>query len=141
MKKAVSSRKRRTKTSKNQEVKAESMKILRTVGDNEAFYFFEDLGRPTGKSARNLPDFLDKVKSVKLESLIFHLQRNDFQNWIEKILGDSKLVRRLEGISSSNKDEIRMRLCSAVEDRIKELKESYITLVVGENAPVLLRSH
>ena len=56
-----------------------SVKILRTVDDQEAFYFYEAFGKPTGKAARNLSDFLDIVKSVKTESLMFHLQRGDFR--------------------------------------------------------------
>lgn len=99
-----------------------SVKILRTVGDREAFYFYEAFGKPTGNTARNLSDFLDIVKSVKTESLTFHLQRGDFQNWFEKILDDSELVAKLGKIASSNSSDIRLNIQNTVENRIKELR-------------------
>jgi hypothetical protein len=69
---------------------------------------------------------------------MFHLQRGDFQNWIEKILGDSKLAEELGTISSSNSDDTRMSIYKAVEDRIKELRESSVPVLVEENSTVLL---
>ena len=141
MKKTMPQKNKRTRESNNLEVNVETVKILRTVGDNEAFNFYEAVGKPTGETARNLTDFLEKVKSVKLESLVFHLQRNDFQNWIEKTLGDSKLARKLGMISSSNRDDIRMNIHRTVENRIKELRESSCALLVAENSTVLLPSH
>jgi predicted lactoylglutathione lyase len=141
MKKTMPQKNKRTRKSNNLEVNAETVKILRTVGDNEAFNFYEAIGKPTGETARNLTDFLEKVKSVKLESLVFHLQRNDFQNWIEKTLGDSKLAGKLRMISSSNRDDVRMNIHRTVENRIKELRESSCALLVAENSTVLLPSH
>jgi predicted lactoylglutathione lyase len=141
MKKTMPQKNKRTRESHNLEVNVETVKILRTVGDNEAFNFYEAVGKPTGETARNLTDFLEKVKSVKLESLVFHLQRNDFQNWIEKTLGDSKLAGKLGMISSSNRDDVRMNIHRTVENRIKELRESSCALLVAENSTVLLPSH
>jgi predicted lactoylglutathione lyase len=141
MKKTMPQKNKRARESNNLEVNVETVTILRTVGDNEAFNFYEALGKPTGETARNLTDFLEKVKSVKLESLVFHLQRNDFQNWIEKTLGDSKLAGKLKMISSSNRDDVRMNIHRTVENRIKELRESSCALLVAENSTVLLPSH
>jgi hypothetical protein len=78
------------------------------------------------------------VKSVKSESLIFHLQRRDFQTWIEKILGDSKLAGELGKISSSNCDEVRMNIYKTVENRIKQLRELSVSILVGENQAIQL---
>jgi len=121
----------------NPEVNAEAVAILRTVKDQEAFYFYEDVGKPTGEFARNLSDFLDKVRSAKSESLVFHIQRNDFQSWVQKILGDKKLAQKLERMSPSNSNEIRTCICRAVENRIKELKETSTTILVGDNSALL----
>lgn len=143
MKKTLSSRnekKTRSKKGQNSGVDIEDAKILRTVKDQEAFYFYEAVGKPTGEIARNLSDFLDKVKSVKSESLTFHLQRGDFQNWIEKILGDSKLAGKLERISPSNGDDIRMSIYRTVEKRIKELKEASVEIHVDDSLAVLVPS-
>jgi len=125
--------KRKTRKSRGLEVNTEAIKILRMVKDEEAFYFYEDTGKPSGESAKSLSDFLEKIKTVKLESLQFHLQRKDFQNWIEKTLGDSKLARKIEGISPSNDEALRTKIQSNIESRLKELKEVSIPLLVNEN--------
>jgi hypothetical protein len=126
----------KTQKSRELEVSKEAMKILRTVRDGEAFYFYENIGKPTGESAKSLSDFLERIKSVKLESLLFHLQRKDFQNWIIKTLGDSKLSKEIGKIPPSNSENIRTKMHLAVERRIKELNKGSITLLVNENLAV-----
>ena len=131
-------KKSKGRNKQNLGVRIEAVQVLRTVGDHEAFYFYEAVGKPTGEVARNLSDFVDRVKSVKSESLMFHLQRKDFQNWVEKILGDSKLAEELARISPSNGDDIRAKINETVENRVRELKESSAQISVNENAVVLL---
>jgi len=122
--------------SKQLEVIASAVKVLRTVGSQEAFYFYEAIGKPTGETARNLNEFLDKVKTTKAESVRFHLQRKDFQNWVEKILGDAKLARELGRISKSNAGDARVTIAETVESRIKQLKDSTIAagLMAADNS-------
>lgn len=140
MKKTMEPTKKRTRKGTKQKPKAdvEAAKILRTVGDREAFYFYEAIGKPTGERARSLPDFVGRIKSVKTESLLFHIQRRDFGNWIGKTLGDCKLARELEEISSSNNDDVRMDICKTVENRIKELSETSPTILADQNSAVLM---
>jgi hypothetical protein len=143
MRKATSSKssgRRKGRNSQRLRVDAEAVNILRTVRDQEAFYFYEAVGKPTGEIAKSLFDFLEKVKSVKSESVMFHLEREDFQNWVEKTLGDSKLAGELGGIIASNSDDVRTSICKTVENRIKELRESCATQLVDENAALLLPS-
>jgi hypothetical protein len=141
MKKSVPSKGRKTtkgRSRRNLLVQSDAMKVMRTLGDNEAFYFYEDIGKPTGEVARSLPDFLDKVDSVKAESLVFHLQRSDFQNWVEKVLGDSKLAEELKNISLSDGDDVRSKIHETVENRMRELRESSVEVAVEENSTVVL---
>ena len=142
MKRAMSSKNKRRKGRDVQELEvgAEAVKVLRTVGDHEAFYFYEAVGKPAGETARSLNDFLGKVRSVKSESLTFHLQRGDFQSWVEKILGDSKLARELGRISPSSSDDVRLRICETVENRIRELGGPSTAILVDENPAVVLPS-
>jgi len=133
-------KKRKIQKSRGLEVNAEAIRILRTVRDEEAFYFYEAIGKPTGESARSLSDFLEKIKSVKLESLLFHLQRKDFQNWINKILGDSKLAQKMDGIPPSYGDDLKIKIHATVENRIKELKGAPLTLLVSEDLAVVASS-
>jgi predicted adenine nucleotide alpha hydrolase (AANH) superfamily ATPase len=130
-------KKRKPQKSSGLEVNAEAIRILRTVKDEEAFYFYEAIGKPTGESARSLSDFLEKIKSVKLESLLFHLQRKDFQTWINKILGDSKLARKIGRILPSYDEKLRTKIQAAVESRIRELGETPLTLLVSEDLAVV----
>jgi len=121
----------------NLEVDAEAVRAVRTVGNQEAFYFYEGIGKPTGEIARSLFDFLDKVKIVKSESLVFHLQRKDFQNWVERTIGDKKLAEKLGRISSSKHDNVRMSICNTVENRIKELGKSSLAISIADNTTVV----
>jgi hypothetical protein len=143
-KKRLYSNNKTAKHSNNQnlEVNADAVNVLRTVRDQEAFYFYEAIGKPTGETAKNLNDFLNKVKTVKAESLKFHLQRKDFQNWVAKILGDAKLARELGRIPESNADDARMIIAETVENRIKKLKDSSIAagLIVADNSVVVSAS-
>lgn len=111
----------------------DATRILRTVSEGEAFYFYEDLGKPIGEKAQSLHEFLEKIKHVKLESLLFHLQRKDFQKWIENIFGDSKLAKRIGRIRPSCKEDLRIKIQSIIENRLKELSETPSTLSVSEN--------
>jgi hypothetical protein len=126
-------KKRKAQKSPGLKVNTEAIRILRTVSDEEAFYFYEAVGKPTSESARSLSEFLEKTKTVKLESLLFHLQRKDFENWIKKTLGDSKLARKIEKISPSNDEALRTKIQSNIESRLKELKQASIPLLVNEN--------
>lgn len=121
----------------NLEVDAESARALRTVKDQEVFYFYEAVGKPTGEIARSLPDFLNKVKIVKSESLVFHLQRKDFQNWVANTLGDSKLAEKLGRISPSDDENVRMNVCRTVDNRIEELRESSLAISIQDNRTVV----
>jgi hypothetical protein len=126
--------KRVARETKRQDLEADggAVRALRALGDQEAFYFYEAVGKPTGELARNLSDFLDRIKVVKSESLVFHLQRGDFQNWVESTLGDSKLGKQLAKISSSDDDSARMKVCKTVEGRIEELRESCLAVSIED---------
>lgn len=130
-------KKRITAKRRGLEVNTGAIKILKTVGNEESFHFYEAVGKPIGENALGLPDFLEKIKSVKLESLQFHLQRKDFQNWIKKTLGDPKLARRIGRIRPLNNDDLRIKMCTTIENRIKELRGPSITLLVNEDLAVV----
>ncbi len=134
-------RKARNSKRQNAESNTQSEKVLRTVADQEAFYFYEGVGKPIGENAKNLNDFLKKVQTVKAESLTFHFQRKDFQNWVEKILGDAKLAREIGRIPDTNSDDLRILISEIVQTRIKELTQSSSGLIVADNSVVYLPSN
>lgn len=100
----------------------EATRILRTVKDEEAFHFYAAVGQPTGEKATSLIDFLEKAKTVRFESLAFHLQRKDFEKWLQETIGDSKLAKKVGGIIASNDDKTRTRILTTIENHIKDLR-------------------
>jgi len=100
---------------------AKAIRTLRTLSNEEAFHFYEGINKPTGERARSLRDFLGRIESVKLESLIFHFERNDFKNWVENTLEDPKLGEKLEKIHVTYGKNLRVEICSVVRDRLDEL--------------------
>jgi hypothetical protein len=109
---------------RNPEVDKDSVRILRSLKEKESFHFYTAVGKPTGQNAESLSNFYEKIKSIDPESLTFHIQRKDFQNWIKKTLGDSKLSRRISRIRPLYDDNLREKICTTVENRIKELREA-----------------
>lgn len=129
-------RTRNVKAGHGLEVNLEAARILRTVNPSESFHFYEAIGKPTGQSASNLTEFLETVKSVKTESLQFHLERKDFQNWIEKTLGDTTLARRIAKTTTKHEGNIRAKIQSTLEKRIKELAGPTLTMIVNTEQTV-----
>jgi hypothetical protein len=101
---------------------SEVEKMLRTVARDEAFYFYEEVGKPVGYIARSLVDFRDKVNAVRWSSLVFHLKRKDFENWVSDVIGDSELAKRISNISPDDFN-LKDKLFTTIDKRINELKE------------------
>jgi hypothetical protein len=120
----------RKKGNQNITVNANAIRTLRTLNNKEAFYFYEDVGKPTGESANSLLDFMEKIKSAKLESLVFHVKRRDFKTWAEKTLKDQKLAKKLAEIHATNNESLRAKIDATVRNRIKELEEASDTEAV-----------
>ena len=98
-------------------------RILRNLSREEAFYFFASIGNYIGESASSLREFLEKIGSVNTKSLEFHLQREDFEKWVNQTLGDPKLAARIKDLRSQNitGENLRSQLCLVVARRSKEL--------------------
>lgn len=112
---------------------SEVEKILRTVPRDEAFYFYEEVGKPVGYIATSLVDFRDKVNAVRWSSLVFHLKRKDFENWVSEVIGDSELAKRISNISADDFN-LKNKLFTTIDKRINELKETPRTpTVVSED--------
>jgi hypothetical protein len=98
-------------------------KILRKVGDVEAFYFSRAFGSFTGQKANSLEEFLEKIQEVDVKCLEFHLIRRDFEKWMESSIGDFRLasdirlLRRQELIG----EKLRNHFSLVISKRLKEL--------------------
>ncbi len=98
-------------------------KIPRIVPREKAFYFFTSVGNYTGMSAASLKEFNEKMNEVNTKSLEFHLQRGDFEKWVDEVLQDKDLafeIRRLQKFNLTG-DALRNQLSMAVSRRFKRL--------------------
>jgi hypothetical protein len=99
------------------------VKILSTVPHDKGFHFFTDLGRNTGETATSLDTFAQKLERINADSVKFHFQRNDFQNWIQTTVGDGVLAERLNHISGQLPvEDLRNELVKTVQKRISQLR-------------------
>lgn len=102
--------------------------ILGTLTQERAFFFYEDVGRPTGDSATSLTDFCSKINVVAPASLSFHLKRGDFESWTKNALGDPELTSRIAKIRKAQAKwksdaTLRRRLYGVARDRVVELQD------------------
>lgn len=107
-------------------------KILRSVPEY-AFHFAADIGDYTGDSAESLIDFREKLLTVPLKSVKFHLYPRppDFQRWIRETLGDEQFAKQLATIKRSRGERLRKTLLTLVDDRLDHLHAMKMTRVKG----------
>jgi hypothetical protein len=109
------------------------VKILSTVPHDKGFHFFTDLGYSTGESATSLETFAQKLERINADSVKFHFQRKDFQNWIQTTLGDGVLAERFNHISGQLPvEDLRNELVKTVQKRLSELKLLHGELIVSQ---------
>jgi len=105
-------------------------KILGTVVYDRAFFFYEDIGKPTGDFAVSLSDLCSKINNVDAKSLTFHMKRGDFENWVRDIITDVELSYRMKQLTArkavwKNDSTLRRKIHVTVMDRIVELQDMW----------------
>ena len=103
--------------------KAAAQKILSSVSYEKGFYFFIDIGKKTGEPALNLSGLYEELRVIEPQSVRFHFQRKDFQNWVKDVLGDAELAQRIDMIKTElNDQDLRTELLKTVLTRFTELQ-------------------
>ncbi len=103
-----------------------SLRILRSVPREKAFYFFTSIGNYTGESAASLKEFMEKINEVNVKSLEFHLYRGDFEKWLAEVLEYRELadeIRKLQRINLAG-DALRNQLYTTVSKHYYNLMVS-----------------
>jgi len=120
------------KNNKKREITlALAKKILRTVPLSEAFYFFTGVGDYSGEYVTSLDNFCNKIKTIELKSVLFHFNRQDFDNWIKGTIGDAILANKVGRIKEPVEGEhLRTEIHQIIEQRISQLKK----LLASEDA-------
>jgi hypothetical protein len=102
------------------------VKILENVPREKAFYFFTSIGNYTGEHASSLKEFREKISSVGIKSLEFHLYRGDFERWIADVLDDKVLATEINRVKTLNYSgcELRTVLQSIIDKHYGKLSGS-----------------
>jgi len=100
-------------------------RVFLLVPPDKSFFFYTGVGPEnfTGIIARSLSDFREKVKTVDVRSLEFHIPRRDIERWVRDVLEDEELAERIEQIRQLKLEgePLRNRILNTVDFRIKEL--------------------
>lgn len=99
-------------------------KYLRApLPEHKRFYFFSEDDHYAGHSAANLWEFREVIKEVPLIALQHHLDRGDFEMWLQGVLHDEELARRIHKIANRNLEgeTLRQELLEVVIHRYEEL--------------------
>lgn len=100
--------------------------MLQSVPFEKGFHFCVENGSYTGVTATSLPDFAEKLKTVDVNSVLFHCSRGDFQKWITNVIGDEVLADRITRISGRLPGEdLRKELVETAQTRLAELDRSF----------------
>jgi len=99
-------------------------RILRRLPADQGFTFFYDFARPTGLTARSLHEFHSILKTVDAASIRFHVYRGDFEGWLDQVVGDGDLARKVSRLSKISSGELlRRNLLDEIEKRIRGLEK------------------
>lgn len=95
------------------------------VSSEKCFYFFKGVGPDNFAQAWacNLYELRDKIKTVDMKSLEFHVPRGDMENWLRNVLADAELAKEFERLrlTYTKGEPLRSGLLRAVESRIQRL--------------------
>lgn len=102
--------------------KNKASEILAHLPAERSFHFYINIGKPLNVFATSLNDFADRIKTVDLSSIEFHMNRGDFEAWFN-VFGDVELARKtliLRETKTSGED-LRRKLLEIVSRRLQEL--------------------
>lgn len=74
------------------DLNSNKQRILNSVLFEKGFHFFTDSMDHTGITATSLCEFEEKLKIVNARSVEYHFRRQDFQKWLNNIIGDVELA-------------------------------------------------
>ncbi len=98
--------------------KTKAETILAHLPTEKSFHFYANVGKPLNIHANNLQDFCDKISKIDTDSIEFHINRGDFETWLNE-LGDVELARKIELIRKKKPsgEELRGKVYETLENR------------------------
>ena len=108
--------------------RAKNQSPFAPVSFEEGFHFFAGSYKYSGFTATSLFEFAEKIKIVPVQSITYHMHREDFQKWFRNIVRDEMLAKRIEWIKKwpfySSDEDLRKEIYKAVSSRIQELEKT-----------------
>jgi len=91
---------------------------------SKRFYFSAPNGSNLGPTAASLWEFREMLSAIPLESLRYHQERGDFEQWILNVMGDGELARQLHKLDGHQLqgEELRLALRELIIHRYDELE-------------------
>lgn len=77
----------------------------------QEFVFKLPNGQEVGR-ARDIVEFIDRLKTVPLQSVLYHANGNHFSGWLE-FVGESGAASRIKGVKGDS-EEVRKTLLSRI---------------------------
>ncbi len=92
------------------------VKPLASVSFENGFHFYTAPGNYTGITATNLNEFAAKIQTIPIESIVFHFQRKDFENWVRYTIKNVALAERISRTKvEQSTEDLRKEILSTVE--------------------------
>ena len=104
--------------------------FIRSAPPGEEFYFLRSVAviSKTGESASTVGELAQKIKTISEATLFYHFfearfrlkkRTNDFSNWLEVVLGQTKLADEISALDpySLSLDELRKRITKILEPK------------------------
>jgi len=88
----------------------------RTLPQEKSFHFWVP-GRYLGKRAQSLKEFCDALHSIEAESVEYHMEREDFANWIEYELENEIMAGKIRSlkVKGIHGEELRQEIIKLVQ--------------------------
>jgi hydroxymethylpyrimidine pyrophosphatase-like HAD family hydrolase len=90
-------------------------------------FVFTRNGRQTEHRIRTLGELLAVLPAVPDDVLASHLVRGDFHRWIEDVVGDRELGKRLRDIERADRTKARETIARAIHDRYLDVDSGVAT--------------
>jgi alpha-amylase len=101
-------------------------RLLRRLPFGMGFTFSYDFVKSSGLTVYSLDEFYKILKDIDVHSIQFHIERGDFERWLNQVVGDNILADQLSIVKSSKLkskgENLRRKILVLVEKRIKQLK-------------------
>jgi predicted transcriptional regulator len=87
------------------------------VPEGTGFHFYKGIDQPTDFTAKTLVEFFEDIKQVSVDSLEFHLNRDDFENWLRDACKESEFAQEVGVVKEAGftGEELRAELLKVLD--------------------------